>query len=140
MFNRILFCLAVGMGALNAHADPSPEFIKYFNIMNGAVENNDAALACASGKSALQNSAGLPNEAIQEFTEIVNQACQRVKGQAILKDAFTPGTEMNTYIKENCTKFNAAKQRCATAGSYDKCMQILVPGISDPGMSCNFIK
>jgi hypothetical protein len=121
-------------------AEPSPEFVKHFRAMQAAVDKNDAIRACSAGKKALNHSGGLPNEAIEEFKTMLLETCQRAKEAELINDAMKPGSELNTHIKQSCKKYHAAKSKCATAGDFDKCMNILAPGIADPGISCSVIK
>ena len=91
--------------------------------------NGDLQQACSIGKATLRKKIEGPSDDIKKITEGINELCQAAEEQAKAKNAPSPLPDdaMIDYLKESCKKYYAAKERCATAGDYDKCMRVLVP-------------
>ena len=119
--------------------------IKYSQIMRSANEKNDLIASCSSGKKMMEALQGY-RPCSKEASETISTMAEAIQGVCKQSEALQKFQEQARKFSNdaNCPGFLQARTKCATAGNYKNCMNILFPEFpykyADLEMLCPFTR
>ena len=123
-----LFLYSSNIYADTSCSKPPQDARKYAELAKEAAEKGDMNAACQYSKRMLTYFVGFNgctneiNAGEESLKQTSQQFCESSEKINIYKNS------LNKFSKDaNCPGYLAAKIKCATAGNYDKCMNIIFP-------------
>lgn len=98
------------------------KFLYYLNEAKDALRNNDPSYACDLYSHSLSYAQVVDNgKYYPETKKLADKVCLA----SLQKTANDIKSHIENHpLRKECPNFNQAKQSCASAGNYDKCMSI----------------
>ena len=124
----VIFLFPLNVYANTACSKPPQDARKYAELAQEAAQKGDINAACIYSKRMLTYFVGF-NGCTNEINAGVESL--RKSSQEFCESSEKINNSKNSIDKfskdANCPGYLAAKNKCATAGNYDKCMNIIFP-------------